>query len=558
MNNLSPEIINAIQCGGVPNIRNWRDLPPNELTRAERVLRFCERYILVPEGSMVGKPIKFLPYQEAFIYSIYDNPHGTRRAYNSIARKNGKTATIACLLLAHLVGTEARQNSQIISGAQSRDQASLVFNLACKMIMMSPKLSEIIKIIPSSKKLIGLPMNVEYKALAADGRTAHGLSGVLCILDELGQVRGAKDDFVDAIVTSQGAHENPLLIVISTQAASDADLLSIWLDDAKKSQKEDIVSHVYQAPADCNMDDKEAWIASNPALGIFRSEKDLAELANDAIRMPSNEPMFRNLNLNQRVNTISPFVSASIWKKSQAELYLDDFAGEECWLGLDLSFTQDLTALGMIFKRDDVFYSFMDFWSPYDTMFEREKRDRAPYTTWLKQGFIHKTEGKVIKLESVGARIGELLSDFDIKAIAYDNYRHKELAEDMQAMGIDAPFVEHPQGFRRAGLLKDAEGNNVLDDNGKPRENPLWMPSSIEKFETLLIEEKIKTQINPVLTMCAANCVVRVDPAGTGGKVFNKAKSTGRIDGMVALAMAVGAANSNTKVETVELNIRQL
>lgn len=510
------------------------------MTRGERVIAFCERYILIPEGSHVGKPMKLLPFQKQFILDIYDNPHKTRRAYLSIARKNGKTALISCLLLAHLVGTEAVQNSQIISGAQSRDQASLVFNLACKMIMMSPELSKIIKIIPSSKKLIGLPMNVEYKALAADGRTAHGLSPVLAILDEVGQVRGAKDDFIDAIVTSQGAHENPLLIAISTQAASDADLFSIWLDDAEKSKKSDIVSHVYEAPTGCDLDDVEGWKAANPALGLFRSEKDLAELANDAIRMPSNEPMFRNLNLNQRVNTISPFVSLKVWKEAQADIALTDFLGEECYIGLDLSFTQDLTALAMVFRRDDIYYNFTEFWSPYDTMHEREKRDRAPYTTWLKQGFIHKTEGKVIKLEAVGNRIGELLSDYEIKAIAYDNYRHKELVEDMQAMGIDAPFTEHPQGFRRA--------NN----------NPLWMPSSIEKFESLLIEGNIKIAVNPVLTMCAANCVVRADPAGTGGKVFNKAKSTGRIDGMVALAMAIGAAASNQKDDTVECSIRQL
>lgn len=499
------------------------------MTRGERVIAFIERYCKVPEGSMVGQPLVLLPFQIKFILDVYDNPHGTRRAYLSISRKNGKTGIIACLLLVHLVGGEAKQNSQIISGALSREQASLVFNLACKMIQMSPELSKIIKIIPSSKKLIGLPMNVEYKAMAADGRTAHGLSPLLAILDETGQVRGAKDDFIDAIITSQGAHEDPLTIVISTQAASDADLLSIWLDDAKKSQNPHIVSHVYEAPAGCNLDDKEAWAASNPALGIFRSEKDLSELANDAIRMPSNEAMFRNLNLNQRVNTISPFVSLRIWKEAEADIELCDFEGEDCYIGLDLSYTQDLTSLAMIFKRDDVFYNFTEFWSPYDTMHEREKKDRAPYTTWLKQGFIHKTEGKVIKLEAVGARIGELLSHHNVKAIAYDNYRHKELAEDMQTFGIDAPFVEHPQGFRRA--------NN----------NPLWMPSSIEKFEGLLIEGKIRIQNNPVLTMCAANCVVRTDPAGTGGKVFNKAKSTGRIDGMVALAMAIGAASANVK-----------
>src|SRR5699024_3745034 len=139
----------------------------------------------------------------------------------------------------------------IVSGAQSRDQAALIFSLAVKIINMAPRLQEIIHITPSSKRLIGYPRNVEYKALSAEGKTAHGLSPVLSILDEVGQVRGAQDDFIDAITTSQGAHAKPLLIAISTQAPTDADLFSIWLDDAKKSDDNRIVSHVYASDEDC-------------------------------------------------------------------------------------------------------------------------------------------------------------------------------------------------------------------------------------------------------------------------------------------------------------------
>ena len=218
------------------------------MTQAERVIAFVERYCLTPEGAHVGKPLKLAEFQKEFIRAVYDNAHGTRRAYLSIARKNGKSGLIAGLLLAHLVGPMAKQNSQIVSGAMSRDQASLVFNLAAKMVMMSPKLSQLVKIIPSGKRLIGLPLNVEYKALAADGKTAHGLSPALAILDEVGQVRGPQSDFIDAITTSQGAHEEPLLIAISTQAASDADLFSIWLDDAANSHDPQIISHVHAAP----------------------------------------------------------------------------------------------------------------------------------------------------------------------------------------------------------------------------------------------------------------------------------------------------------------------
>ena len=197
------------------------------MTRAEKVIAFCERYLKVPEGALVGQPLNLADFQKEFIREIYDNPQGTRRAYLAIARKNGKTGLIAALLLAHLVGPEAKPNTQIVSGARSRDQAALVFALADKMVQLSPELREIVKVVPSSKRLIGLPRNVEYKAIAAEGRTAHGLSPVLAILDEVGQVQGPQDDFVDAITTSQGAHEAPLLIAISTQAPTDADLFSV-------------------------------------------------------------------------------------------------------------------------------------------------------------------------------------------------------------------------------------------------------------------------------------------------------------------------------------------
>ena len=270
------------------------------MTRGERVCEFITRFCRVPEGAQVGQPIELADFQRKFILDVFDNPVGTRRAYLSVGRKNGKTALIACLLLAHLVGPEAKQNGQIVSGALSRDQAALVFGLAAKMVQMSPELSKIVRIVPSGKRLLGLTMNTEFRAMAAEGRTAHGLSPFLAILDEMGQVKGPQNDFVDAITTSQGAHENPLLLVISTQAPTDADLLSVWLDDAERSDDPTIVSHVYAAEDDCDLMDRKAWKAANPALGLFRSEKDVEEQARQAERMPSSENTFRVLTLNQR------------------------------------------------------------------------------------------------------------------------------------------------------------------------------------------------------------------------------------------------------------------
>ena len=154
------------------------------MTRGEKVIAFIEEFCLVPEGTLLGKPVRLLGFQKKFILAVYDNPNGTYRAYLSMARKNGKTATIACLLLAHILGPEAYTNSRIVSGARSRKQAAEVFNYAAKMFMMQPAFKKLGRVVPSSKTIIGYAKNVEYQAISAEAKGAHGGSPILGILGE--------------------------------------------------------------------------------------------------------------------------------------------------------------------------------------------------------------------------------------------------------------------------------------------------------------------------------------------------------------------------------------
>ena len=485
------------------------------LSRGAAVIAFIETFCLAPEGQHVGKPIKLLPFQKRFIKSIYDNPKGTRRAYLSIARKNGKTALIAGIMLAHLVGPEARQNSQIVSGARSRDQAAQVFNYAAKMVQMSADLSSVVRVMPSAKSLVGLPLNVEYKALSAEGKTAHGRSPILAILDEVGQVKGPQDDFTYAITTSQGAHESPILIAISTQAADDADMFSIWIDDAKKSADPRIVSHVYEAPKDCDLQDKKAWKEANPALGAFRNVDDLAEQAKQAARMPSAENTFRNLCLNQRVSTVSPFISVGVWKSCAGAVL--DYGSAPVWCGLDLSSRTDLTALVIVGRIAGVWHVRPHFWTPENGLAERCRRDRAPYDVWIRQGYLHTTPGSTVDYEFVAQDIAAILGELDVRAIAYDRWRISLLQKELDEQGIQLPLVEFGQGF------KD-------------------MSPALESLEAELLNGRIAHGGHPVLTMCAANAIVSKDPAGN--RKLDKHKATGRIDGMAALAMAFGVVDA--------------
>jgi len=484
-------------------------------SRAARVIRFVETYCRVPEGIHVGSPMKLAAFQKRFIKAIYDNRKGTRKAFLSIARKNGKTALIAALVLVHLVGPEAKQNSQIVSGAMSREQAAIVFNLAAKMVALNPALAEIVRVVDSRKQLFGLPMNVEYKALAAEGKTAHGLSPVLAILDEVGQVRGPTSEFVNAITTAQGAHEAPLLIAISTQAANDTDLFSIWLDDADKSGDPTIVSHVYAAPADCELDDRKAWRAANPALGLFRSLKDTQQQAAEAMRMPSVESTFRNLTLNQRVSVVSPFMSLSTWKGcGAASGYLD---GLEVFGGLDLSARTDLTALVLIAKDSKGNWHVQPhFWTPAHGLMDRARRDRQPYDVWRDQGFLRTTPGATVDYEQVARDIAELTDGLNVKAIAFDRWRIDIFKKELEALSLNLPLIPHGQGF------KD-------------------MSPALDTVEAEFLNQRVAHGMHPVLTMCAAGAVVTKDPAGN--RKLDKSKATSRIDGIVALAMAFGAAN---------------
>jgi len=487
------------------------------MTRGEKVCQFIEEYCRVPEGAQVGRPIRLAEFQRRFILEVYDNPHGTRRAYLAIARKNGKSALIACLLLAHLVGPEKVKNAQIVSGARSRDQAALVFNLASKMVQLNPKLAKVVRIVPSGKRLIGLVANTEYRALAADGTTAHGLSPVLAILDEVGQVKGPQDDFIDAITTSQGAHEEPLLIAISTQAPTDADIFSIWLDDAERSEDPAIVSHVYTAAEGCDLDDRDAWAAANPALGLFRSLRDVEEQADQAKRMPASENTFRVLTLNQRVNMVSAFVSPGVWKQGNAAPGgLDGVVHG----GLDLSATTDLTALLLTCRRDGLLHVHPTFWMPQDSVAEASRRDRAPYDVWVRQGLLRTTPGKVIDYDFVARDIGEITAGLNIAKIGFDRWRMDRMKGALERQGVELPLEPFGQGY-------------------------VSMSPALDALEADLLKGIIRHGGHPVLAMCAANAVAVPDPAGN--RKLDKSKATGRIDGMVALAMAEGVEAMNVE-----------
>lgn len=481
------------------------------MTRGEKVCAFIEAYCYAPEGDLIGKPIKLEPFQRKFVIEIYDSPVGTHSAYLSIARKNGKTALIASLLLAHLCGPEAVQNSQIVSGAQSKEQAAIIFELARKMVEMNPKLASLVRIQPSGKRLIGLRKNVLYRALSAEGKTAHGLSPILAILDEVGQVVGPTDKFVEAITSAQGAYSNPLLIAISTQAPTANDMFSTWIDSQKNAPDPRVVCHIYEAPDECKLDDPKAWAAANPALGVFRSLADVEKQCKQAMDMPANEPAFRNLILNQRVEAESPFIPRSAWEANGADPGAEPQG--KVWAGLDLSAVADLTAFVAVDESGGVFPT---FWLPHEGLVEKARKEKVPYDLWQREGYLLTTPGKAIEYQ----HIAQFLRGF------FDKY-------DVQNVGFDRALMN----FLTPWLVKENFSDDELAKFIPFGQGTLSMTPALRELEVKLCNHTLKHGNHPVLNMCSANAKVVGD---SGARKFDKKKQRGRIDGMSALANAIG------------------
>lgn len=489
---------------------------------AELVIEFCETELLTPEGSHVGRPIRLREWQRDIIREIYGSP--TRQAIVSMGRKNGKTALISMIVLAHLIGPEARRNGQIFSSAQSRDQASIVFSLAAKMVRMSPRLSNKnwVVVRDSVKELFSPLTGMRYKALASDATRAYGLSPVLVVHDELGQVRGPRSELYDALETAMGAQDEPLSLVISTQAPTRLDLLSQLIDAAESRADPKTKLVLYAAGETDELEAEATWHKANPALGDFLNLAEIRGLAEKAVRMPSFEAAFRNLHLNQRISADAQLFSRTVWEQNGADVDFEAFEEGPVYGGLDLSGQQDLTALVLLAQGSDGRWNvWPHFWTPADTLRSRAQRDRQPYDHWVSQGHLTAVPGVTIDYGFIAERLAELRSRFDFRSIHFDRWRIEDLKARLDAIGVYLELVKCGQGYRD-------------------------MAPCVDALETVALQGRLRHGMNPVLTMCASNAIVSMDPAGN--RKFEKQKSSGRIDGMVALAMAVNAAVTRPRV----------
>jgi phage terminase large subunit-like protein len=488
-------------------------LPVPRLDNATSVIRFCES-LPVTAGRLSGKFMKMLPWQREAIKAIYSPKRRIRTAFVSLPRKAGKSGFAVALVLAHLVAE--RDRAQIYSAACSREQSGIIFREVVAIIERTPQLASLFNIRHQIKEIEHLKTGATFRALAADAKGVHGLSPSVVIMDELAQ--WPNRDLYDALVTAGGARDNPLNVVISTLSPSPVSVMTDLTNYAQKVASGDISDPTFygllhSAPTDADPWAEATWKLANPSLGHVTNIEEYRVQAQRAQAMPSAESAFRCYFLNQAVATETAFIHRADWEANNARIDPQTLKGQPCFGGLDLSSTQDLTALVLYFPDSGAVLCHA--WVPGESVAVKAKADRVPYDAWVRQGFIETTQGRAIDYRSIAMRLGAICSQYAVQAIAYDRWKIEQLKSQLANEGIPLPLTPWGQGY------KD-------------------MSPAIDALETAVLSRTLAHGANPVLNWCISNCVITIDPAGL--RKLDKSKSIDRIDGAVALAMALGVA----------------
>lgn len=476
------------------------------------------------KGTWAGKPFELIDWQERIIRDLFGilKPNGYRQfntAYIEIGKKNGKSELAAAVALLLCCG-DGEERAEVYGCAADRQQASIVFEVAADMVRMCPALGKRVKILASQKRMVYLPTNSFYQVLSAEAYSKHGFNIHGVVFDELHTQPNRK--LFDVMTKGSGdARMQPLYFLITTAGT---DTQSICYETHQKAK--DILEGrkidptfypvIYGAKEDEDWTDPEVWKRSNPSLGITVGIDKVQAACDSARQNPAEENSFRQLRLNQWVKQSVRWMPMDKWDACAASVNAEALKGRVCYGGLDLSSTTDVTAFVLVFpptEEDESFAVLPYFWIPEENLELRVRRDHVPYDVWQKQGFLMTTEGNVVHYGFIEAFIEKLGEKYNIREIAFDRWGAVQMVQNLEGMGFTV--VPFGQGF------KD-------------------MSPPTKELMKLTLEKKIAHGGHPVLRWMADNIFVRTDPAGN--IKADKEKSTERIDGVIALIMALDRA----------------
>ena len=489
------------------------------------------------DGGTISVAVAFLvePSQAFVLGSLFGwtNSSGHRRfrrAYVEEGKGNGKSP-LAAGIGHYMLTAMGKLRAEVYSAATDKDQAAILFRDAVEMWRRSPALFK--RLISSGVnpvwQLTNLPTASFFKPISSEKKGKSGIRPYCALIDEVHEHRD--NSVIEMLRAGTKGNQSALIFEITNSGSDEATVCGHehkYAIDVATGARENDAWFSYVCALDENDDpfkDEKCWAKANPLLGVSIYPDFIREQVREAEGMPSKEGLVRRLHFCQWTEGEEGWITRKAWMKVERKIRLEDYSGEPCWGALDLSYTTDLSAFALVFQpKPNHFDAFVFFWKPKEGLQKAIKDDHRPYDLWHKDGHLYLTEGRVIKLPPIAQKMAECADRFDLQGIVYDNYRHRELEDDLLDLGIELPMAEHPQGFRR-----------TLD-------NVLWMPNSVQELENSITEKRLRVCRNPLLRWNVASTVIRQDPAGTDNKIFDKRKSRARIDGVVALAMGVGAS----------------
>lgn len=490
-----------------------------DATGGERVIRFL-RLLKHSKGEWAGQPFEPLPFQQEIIHAIFDplTEAGVRRIRNGlvfIPRKCGKT-TLAAGLGAYMLFCD-EPGGQVVCAANSRDQASLLFNEAANLIESSEVLKERAVVSRATKRITDKVTRSTFRAISADAPTAHGLDLTCWIYDEL---HGAPNrELYDTLATATGARRQPLGLVISTAGFDKLSILGEVYEHAKRvaadpSLDPSFYSFIAEASDTDAWDDPATWRKANPALGVFRNAEEIALAAQAAKASPGKVESFRRLYLNIWTAAEQAWLDMAAWDACSGDVPDFDLEGAECYAGLDLSATTDLTAFVMVFPRDDGRLCIRHrAWLPAEGILDRERRDRVPYRRWADEGRIEFTPGAVIDQKFIIDRVKQWAERYDIRRVNFDRWGSALVVSELQDAGI--AVVQMGQGYSS-------------------------MSAATKELEAAVLSQRLAHGGCPLLRWQASGATIASDPAGNCKIVKpDRMRHTRRVDSLVALAMAL-------------------
>jgi phage terminase large subunit-like protein len=487
---------------------------------AQHRIAFYPAFLRHSKGEWARQPVDLSPWQKFVVGSVFGwkRKDGTRRfryVYEELPRKNGKSTKLAGVGL-DMLACDGEAGAEIYAAATKRDQARIIFDEAKRMVASSPDLAATI-----ARYKLNLSIDAtasKFEPLSSDDRTLDGLNPHCVLVDELH--RHKTRALLDVLDTALGARRQPLLWIITT--AGDDDPESVYTAENDYAIKvlegavedDSVFAFITTIDKGDRWDDPVAWAKANPNLGISVKLDDLERQARKAAKSAGALVAFKRLRLNVRSSAMDRVIDMAQWaRNSRGPFDPDKIEAQRCFAGLDLSSKIDISAFVKLYEPDDggVMRVACRFWMPADTIEERADRDRMPYRRWVEEGWIEATPGNVIDHAEIKAAIIADAKRYEIDSLAYDPWNATQLAVELNEAGVEA--VEFIQGMRS-------------------------YTAPTKELQALIADRKLDHGDNPVLTVMASNLKVQRDK--NLNEMPNKAHSTGRIDGITALIMALG------------------